>query len=86
MALTRYGDVCADLGKQPEGSKSSRYKRIGVAFKDDAGRIVIKIDTLPLPQDTWSGWTNIFPKEDKSTTAPPAGSRLAQLEDDDIPF
>lgn len=86
MAMKKVGDVCADLGKREEGDKSSRYKRIGVAFKDDTGRLSIKIDTLPLPNDTWKGWTNIFFDEDKTTTAPPKGSRQAQLEDDDIPF
>lgn len=86
MAMKVLGDFCADLGKREEGDRSSRYQKLGIALIDETGKIAVKIDVLPLPGSTWKGWCNIFNREDKSTTAPPKGSRLAQLEEDDVPF
>jgi len=65
MSKIFVGDACAYLRK--EGEEKARYPRIGAAFKDDSGRISIKIDTLPIGND-WQGWINIFPREKGAQT------------------
>jgi len=57
--LTKSGNVSAHI--PTNGTKDSHYIRVGAAFTDDEGRIVIKIDSLPLPNSNWQGWLNIFP-------------------------
>lgn len=57
--LTKSGTVSAHIPSTL--SKDSHYVRVGVAFIDDEGRMVIKLDSMPLPTSNWQGWLNIFP-------------------------
>jgi len=75
MTKVLIGDACAYIGPK-------KYQKIGVAFRDEQGRICVKIDVLPLPNSGWEGWINVFEKKDKlATSARPEG-----IHDDDIPF
>lgn len=81
---TKLGDLVADLGASEPGGKRTYYK-IGTAFQEGE-RISIKIDTLPLPNASWSGWCNVFaskPREPRDMTQPGAFDRDP---DSDIPF
>jgi hypothetical protein len=74
---TKIGDVCAYLGMVDGKGK---YCKIGVAFTDAAGRISLKIDSLPLPESGWQGWVNIF-EDTKSKPSSPS-----DIPETDIPF
>lgn len=84
MSKTFIGDACADCGPKPGGGR--RYVKVGVAFKDNTyGTISIKIDALPLPQDTWRGWINVFDRGDGENK--PGNPRPnAPVYEEDVPF
>jgi len=81
MSKEVIGDACAFI--KGTGGEKNKYPRIGLALKDDDGRISIKIDTIPLPGTGWEGWVNIFPKDGDSK---PRVARPSTFSDDDIPF
>ena len=74
------GDACAYF--PPTGrNEKGRYIKIGIATKDDRGRIALKLDVFPLASLNWGGWINIFPR-DKA----PKKLETFPEPDDDIPF
>ena len=88
-------NVTATIGEYTdrEGNTKKRYMKCGAAFTGDDGRMSIKLDAVPCGE--WSGWFNLYPKEDEykqsSTPAKAAVSTepaRAQAPDrgDEIPF
>ena len=62
------GDVLATVGKYKDrqtGEERKSFAKCGAAFKNEQGRIVLKIDTIPVTQE-WSGWLTIYPPKDRS--------------------
>lgn len=57
--LTKTGTVSAHIPS--DSRKDSHYIRVGAAFTDEDGNVVVKIDSLPLSNSNWQGWLNIFP-------------------------
>jgi len=85
MSRTILGDACAFIpGKNGE---KNRYLKLGLAMKDDSGRLSLKLDTLPLPGSDWEGWINVFEREPAAIPVRTAPPRYAPDDlDDDIPF
>jgi hypothetical protein len=79
MSRTFIGDLCAHI-KPAHTAEKSKYIRIGAAFKDENGRVSLKIDTIPLSQTNWEGWCNVM---ERKAFEPPA---KPPVEDTDIPF
>jgi hypothetical protein len=78
---TVLGDAFAAI-RPPGSSARTQYRKIGVAFRDDTtGQISLKIDTLPLPQEPWTGWVNVFEKRPHADSPP-----YADLPSSDVPF
>lgn len=64
MKLEYFGPVKATcLLPQGEGNKLV-FIKVGAAFYDEQGRIVIKLEALPLPHQHWNGYLNIY-EDDK---------------------
>lgn len=62
MSLAKVGDLLADCGKTADERRD--YVKIGVLYSDDNGRLVVKIDSLPIGSKNWQGWANVFPPKD----------------------
>lgn len=63
--------LCASNGEyKKDGEIKKRWNRIGTMFKDDDGRVSIKIDTIPVGPD-WSGWISAFPMDDRQEDSRP---------------
>ncbi len=54
--LTQYGPVKASC---KQGDKMV-WIPVGYAFKDTEGRLVIRLDSTPLPHQNWNGFLNIY--------------------------
>lgn len=96
MALKRVGTLSAKTGEYiDDGNKKNRYVTVGALFKDEKdGRVVIKVDALPVNFD---GWINAFPlREDNkdndqqapqpATTQPVGDADVEPIDLSDIPF
>lgn len=62
------GDILATVGKYKDrqtGEERKSFAKCGAAFKNEQGRIVLKIDTIPVTQE-WSGWLTIYPPKERS--------------------
>jgi len=87
-------NVTATIGEYTdrEGNTKKRYMKCGAAFTGDDGRMSIKLDAVPCGE--WSGWFNLYPKEDDNQAPAPTRSAVsseparAQAPDrgDEIPF
>ena len=83
------GDACAFIKQAPPSMHS--YVKIGVAMKDEAGRISLKLDSLPF-DPKWEGWINIFPRDLPSNnpradyTSPAPARSFSDFDYDDHPF
>lgn len=85
-------DICA-----PRSGKDGKtyWHKVGTAFVGDDGKIGLKFDSLPLPNDKGEVSAQIFDRQSKDDRpAHPAkgiaerkaGGRSADLPDDEIPF
>lgn len=62
--------LCASNGEyQKDGETRKRWQRVGTMFKDDDGRVSIKLDSIPVGPD-WSGWLSAFPMDDAQHQGP----------------
>jgi len=62
------GDILATVGKYKDrqtGEERKSFSKCGAAFKNEQGRIVLKIDTIPVTQE-WSGWLTIYPPKGRT--------------------
>lgn len=87
MSKTLIGDAVAYC--KPPGMEKALYVKMGTAFLDDDGRMSLKIDALPLPSASWTGWVNIFDRKKGAAPAslsPGPGKPPVEVPDDDIPF
>lgn len=76
MALQKKYDAVAAIPPDKPGGRTS-YPRVGTLFVDSTdGRLVLKLDTLPIQGSNWQGWINFFP----------ARAPKAEVPDDDEPF
>ena len=62
--LTYYGPVKASCKREDDPGKFN-FIPVGRAFKDEEGRLVIKLESLPLPHEDWNGFLNIYEGEKK---------------------
>lgn len=62
MSLVKVGNVKAAC--RPPGSEKQKSVLVGVVFLQDTGGYAIKLDTLPLPSENWTGWLNIYMDEE----------------------
>lgn len=96
MSREVLGDVLAYIPPGNAYNDKARYIKLGVAFKDDRGRISLKIDAMPVASagwEGWEGWINILPSKFKSA-ALAEGEQVAaegaappnNLNEADIPF
>ena len=80
-------NVTATIGEYTdrEGNTKKRYMKCGAAFTGDDGRMSIKLDAVPCGE--WSGWFNLYPKEEERAAVSTEPAR-AQAPDrgDEIPF
>jgi hypothetical protein len=89
-------DAVATIGEYTtkSGEKKKRYTTIGSVFEDDAGRLSLKLDSVPVGPE-WSGWVSFYettiaqnktnepePRKRRETTvaAPP------RRDEEEIPF
>ncbi len=51
----------AIVGEQPNGQGGTKpiYRNMGSMFKNDQGKISLKIDSIPVG-DGWNGWVQVF--------------------------
>lgn len=64
MAAEYMGDVCTITGKfQQNGQEKNRYLKVGAWF-DNEGRISVKLEALPLPDQNGNVWLSLFLKQD----------------------
>jgi hypothetical protein len=70
MARKKY-DAVATVGtyRNAAGEEKKRYSKIGVVFEDEAGRLSLKLDTIPVGPD-WSGWVSLYEPEVSQGEAP----------------
>lgn len=57
--LTYYGPVKASC-KPYSDAIGLVFVKVGAAFKDAEGRLVIKMESIPLPHQNWNGYLNIY--------------------------
>jgi hypothetical protein len=70
--------------KTREGQEKKRYQTIGSVFLDDNENLKIKIDSIPIVDGGWSGWSNCYDLEEKE--APKAHKNGFDDIDQNIPF
>ena len=63
-SLTYAGPVKASC--LPAGTKGMIFVKVGSWFKDSEGRVVLRLETLPLPHQNWNGYLNIYEAEEKN--------------------
>lgn len=65
MAAEYMGDVCTITGKykDQQGNEKNRYLKVGAWF-DNEGRISVKLEAIPLPDEKGSVWLSLFIKQD----------------------
>ncbi len=92
MGMKRIKKLVAITGKYTvDGVEKKRYQTAGALFKDEEGKLSVKMECIPLGE--WNGWLGVYDLED---TRQPAGQGQAQVNvgapaapssfDDDIPF
>ncbi len=61
MATKRIKKLVAIVGKRQtsEGEKPI-YQTVGSMFKNDEGKISLKIDCMPVGCPDWNGWVNVY--------------------------
>lgn len=61
---------------QKDGETKKRYQRLGTMFKDDEGRISIKLDVVPVGPE-WSGWVALYEMYDNGGNSQPRQQQAA---------
>lgn len=76
--------------KDAQGQEKTSWLRIGVLLMKDDGKMSLKLEALPIPNDRGEVWISFFEPRDKRESAParsaPAKQTTAQALDDEIPF
>ena len=89
--MKRY-DACTGRRYQDrDGNDKTAWTRIGTMFVKDDGKMSVKFDALPLPNDKGEVWVTFFEPKPRDGEAPKTQSqgsapRKASPIDDDIPF
>jgi hypothetical protein len=89
-------DAVATIGEYTtkSGEKKKRYTTIGSVFEDDAGRLSLKLDCVPVGPE-WSGWVSFYdptPAQNRAQELEPRKRREAPVfaprreNEDEIPF
>mgnify|MGYP001313713962 CR=1 FL=1 len=65
MAAQYMGDVCTITGKynDQQGNEKNRYLKVGAWF-DNEGRISVKLEAIPLPDEKGNVWMSLFLRQD----------------------
>lgn len=88
--------LVATVGEyKKDGETKKRYQRMGTMFKDDEGRISIKLDCVPVGPE-WSGWVSLYEMDEGKQPAQQSGQTTTRNvheregagaeSDGDIPF
>jgi hypothetical protein len=89
-------DAVATIGEYTTktGEKKKRYTTIGSVFEDNAGRLSLKLDCVPVGPE-WSGWVSFYePTSAQNKTNEPEHRKRSQApvsaplreDDEEIPF
>ena len=64
MSMKAVKNIVATVGEYTDrdGNKKKRYQTCGVVFKDDDGRVSLKLDAVPVSPD-WSGWFALYDRD-----------------------
>lgn len=73
-------DVCQSTGSYTDstGQEKKRWKNCGVGFQDEDGRISLKLEAYPLPNEKGEVWVNFFPKESTAQPSNPVQQAAQQ--------
>lgn len=103
MAAKPTHDLAVKTGEYTDrqtGQVKGRWLRVGTVLRHDDGGTSIKLDAVPVGLPEWTGWINVFPRDQQgqggqggnggqSAQRGPAGApapATAEDLDDDIPF
>jgi hypothetical protein len=89
-------DAVATIGEYTTkaGEKKKQYTTIGSVFEDDAGRLSLKLDCVPVGPE-WSGWVSFYkPASAQSKTHEPEPRKRMETpaaaplrrDEEEIPF
>jgi hypothetical protein len=92
--VSKVFDVVVSTGSYTgdDGQEKQRWMNVGAVFKNDEGRVSIKLDAIPARRnETGELWLSCFepkPRQQTQNTPPPAPAQAAQddFADDQIPF
>ena len=85
--MAKIKDVVARGGEYQDrqGNTKVRWINVGSMFKNNEGKVSIKIDAMPVGE--WDGWLNLFdPKPRNQTAEKPSKPPQDDGFDDEIPF
>ena len=85
--MAKIKDVVARGGEYQDrqGNTKVRWINVGSMFKNNEGKVSIKIDAMPVGE--WDGWLNLFdPKPRNQTAEKPSNPPQDDGFDDEIPF
>jgi hypothetical protein len=74
--MTKKYDAVATVGKYKNhaGEEKKRYMTVGAVFEDEAGRMSLKLDGIPVSPE-WSGWISFYqPKDGNAEARSPQGA------------
>lgn len=93
--LRKTHDVCVSTGEyQQDGQTKKRWLKVGIAFEDEQGDPVVKMEATPLPKIDRDGfpcvWLKFFRDTGRRTNQPqqqqhPTGEEPQQHPSDDAP-
>jgi len=94
--MSKVYDVCASTGSYigQDGQEKQRWINIGAVFKNDEGRVSIKLDSIPVrTNEKGELWLSCFVPKPRNQQQPvqgvrdkPAEKKDDGFQDKDIPF
>lgn len=80
MAMRKIKDIAVSVGEynNQQGELKKQWKNVGIILQGDDGRMVIKLDTMPMPKMSEQGypelWLSCFdPREQQQQPQPQQG-------------
>lgn len=78
--MKRAFEIIATVGTWTDATTGKKVKRtlpIGAIYESGKGKLVVKIDAIPVSPD-WSGWAQLRPCNREADSLPPAEETEAE--------
>jgi hypothetical protein len=84
--MTKRMDAVTARNYTAGGEEKTAWTRIGSLLVKDDGKMSLKLDALPLPNDKGEVWVSFFEPKPREEKPSGGGNRPSDIDNDEVPF